>query len=97
MSRVLRSHFQASRREIAAASPSDQAITTASPWRRVEVEAWPAARPLYNLPEITARPDAPVVVCEGEKAAEAAARVFPECVVTTSSGGSGAPNKTDFA
>ena len=61
-----------------------------------KLKAWPAAWPLYNLPEITARPDAPVVVCEGEKAAEAAARVFPESVVTTSSGGSGAPNITDW-
>ena len=48
---------------------------------------WPAPRPLYHLDMIAAEPEGPIVVCEGEKAAEAAARIFPESVTTTSSGG----------
>lgn len=40
-------------------------------------------RPLYNLDQLFARPEAPVLVVEGEKAAEAAQAIFPEYVVTT--------------
>ncbi|CAF2233500.1 unnamed protein product [Rotaria magnacalcarata] len=41
-------------------------------------------KPLYNLPEIVARHDAPVMIVEGEKTAEAAKLLFPEFVITTS-------------
>jgi putative DNA primase/helicase len=54
------------------------------------------ARPLYNAARIAASPDAPVVVCEGEKAADAAARIFPNSIATTSSGGANAATKTDW-
>ncbi len=37
----------------------------------------PAPRPLYGLDALAARPGAPVLVVEGEKAADAAARLFP--------------------
>ena len=57
---------------------------------------WPASRPLYNLDKLAARPDAPVIICEGEKAADAAARIFPEYVATTSSGGAKATAQTDW-
>ena len=57
---------------------------------------WPDARPLYNLDRIAAHPDAPIVVCEGEKAADAAARIFPKSIATTSSGGANAASKTDW-
>jgi hypothetical protein len=53
-----------------------------------------ATRPLYNLDRIAAEPNAPIVLCEGEKAADAAARVFPKSIATTSSGGAKAANKT---
>src|SRR5712691_3253502 len=44
-----------------------QAVTTgAHEWRW---KAWPAPRPLYGLDRLAQRPAAPVVVCEGEKAA----------------------------
>ena len=59
-------------------------------------KAYPAPRPLYRLPDLVDRPDAPVLVVEGEKAADAAARRFPGHVVTTSSGGSKAARKTDW-
>jgi putative DNA primase/helicase len=55
-----------------------------------------APRPLYRLAELAARPDAPVVICEGEKAADAAAELLPDYVVTTSSGGSKAAGKADW-
>jgi hypothetical protein len=56
----------------------------------------PAPRPLHNVPEILARPDAPVLVCEGPKAASAAKNMFPDYVVTTSMGGAQSPKKTDW-
>ena len=43
------------------------------------------------------QPKAPVVICEGEKAADAAAAIFPQSIVTTSSGGAGAAAKTDWS
>jgi putative DNA primase/helicase len=57
---------------------------------------WPDARPLYNLDRIDAQPDASIVVGEGEKVAEAAARIFPKSIATTSSGGANAASKTDW-
>ena len=52
-------------------------------WRDAQGLRWrwksvPPPRPLYNLHKLAARPDAPVVICEGEKSADAAARDFPE-------------------
>jgi putative DNA primase/helicase len=48
-------------------------------------------RPLYNLNELTERLSDPVLVVEGEKAADAARTLFPDYVVTTWAGGSNAP------
>jgi putative DNA primase/helicase len=53
-------------------------------------------RPLYHLDGLAARPDAAVVVCEGEKAADAAARLFPQSVAVTSPGGAHAADKADW-
>lgn len=53
-------------------------------------------RPLYNLEQLTTRPDAPVLVVEGEKAANAAVHIFPDYVVTTWQNGAGAVGKTDW-
>jgi putative DNA primase/helicase len=61
-----------------------------------QFEAWPDHRPLFNLPEFVSRAKAAVVICEGEKAAEAAAAIFPHNIATTSSGGAGAAAKTDW-
>jgi hypothetical protein len=60
-------------------------------------EAWSDSRPLYRLDAIAANGNAPIVICEGEKAADAAARIFPNSVATTSSGGANAAAKTDWA
>ncbi len=64
-------------------------------WR---FKAWPDHRPLYNLPKIVANPEFFILVCEGEKAAVAGAKVFTTRVVTTtSSGGAKAAAKTDWS
>jgi len=59
-------------------------------------EAWPAPRPLYGLDALAARPKAHVVVTEGEKAAEAAARLLPGFAVVTSPNGSKSAAKADW-
>ena len=46
------------------------------------------ARPLYGLQRLAERPSAPVVVTEGEKAADAAARLLPAFAAVTSPNGS---------
>lgn len=56
----------------------------------------PAPRPLFNLDKLAANPDAPVVVVEGEPCADAAARIFPRSVSTTSPAGSQAASKADW-
>lgn len=56
----------------------------------------PAPRPLYRLPELLARPGAPILVVEGEKAGDAAQRLFPGYVVTTPMHGAKSPAKTDW-
>lgn len=60
-------------------------------------EAWPAPRPLYGLDRLAERPKAPVVVTEGEKAADAAGRLLPGHVVVTSPNGSKSAAKADWS
>ncbi|TCO80485.1 uncharacterized protein (DUF927 family) [Plasticicumulans lactativorans] len=57
----------------------------------------PAVRPLYGLDRLARHPDARVVVCEGEKAADAAAQLLPNCVATTSPNGAQSPGKADWS
>lgn len=59
-------------------------------------QAMTAPRPLYHLPRLLARPDAPVMVCEGEKSADAAGALLPDWVAITSCGGTNAPQQTDW-
>jgi putative DNA primase/helicase len=63
-------------------------------WRWV---GWPAPRPLYGLRRLAERPSAPVVVCEGEKAADAAARLLPAFAAITSPNGSKSCDKADWS
>ncbi len=56
-----------------------------------------APRPLYRLDALAARPDATVLLCEGEKAADAAQALFPDHVAMTWPGGSGAVAKADWS
>ncbi len=48
-----------------------------------------AILPLYRLPELLAMPDATVLICEGEKATDAAAELWPQYACTCPVGGSG--------
>jgi putative DNA primase/helicase len=58
---------------------------------------WPAPRPLYRLPELIARPDAPVVICEGEKSADAGTPLLPDHVVIAWCGGTGGVATVDWS
>lgn len=57
----------------------------------------PIPRPLYNLDKLAARPDVPVYVCEGEKASDAAAVLFPDAVCTTAMNGAQSPDKANWS
>jgi hypothetical protein len=57
----------------------------------------PGLLPLYRLPDLIADPAAPVVVCEGEKAARAAADLLPDWVATTSSHGCKSADRSDWS
>ena len=69
------------------------AKTEAEEWRW---QSWDEPRPLYGLYKLAAKPDAPVIVCEGEKSADAAERLLPSFVTVTSSGGSKAARNADW-
>jgi putative DNA primase/helicase len=72
------------------------AATGQTAWRWL---ALPEPRPLYNLDQLTANPQATVIVCEGEKSTDAASRLFPlpEYVTTTSPNGAQSPGKADWS
>ncbi len=53
-------------------------------------------RPLYGLDRLAARPDAAVILCEGEKAADAAGMLLPEGATIASMNGAQSPKKTDW-
>ncbi|QQR68896.1 MAG: DUF927 domain-containing protein [Alphaproteobacteria bacterium] len=57
----------------------------------------PTPRPLYGLPEILSRQDASIIVCEGEKTADAAKILFPDYVATTPMHGAKSPQKTAWS
>lgn len=56
----------------------------------------PEPRPLLRLDELTQRADAPVVLCEGEKAADAAAELMLDYVATCWPNGSNSWHKADL-
>lgn len=58
---------------------------------------WQAPRPLYGLELLQQRPNAPVAITEGEKAADAARQLLPDYVVVTWPGGAQAHSKTDWS
>ena len=68
-------------------------IATDGRWR---AGGLPEPRPLFRLPDILGNADAPILICEGEKAAEAAATLFPHVVATTPAHGAKSPHKTDW-
>ncbi|MNZ23756.1 hypothetical protein D3C78_408810 [compost metagenome] len=54
-------------------------------------------RPLLRLDELAARPDAPVVLCEGEKSADAAGELLPTHVATCWPNGTNSWKKANFS
>ncbi|MCK7581743.1 MAG: AAA family ATPase [Chromatiales bacterium] len=54
-------------------------------------------RPLYGLDRLAARPDAPVILAEGEKAADAAAVLLPDGVHIASMNGAKSPKRSDWS
>ena len=56
----------------------------------------PAPRPLFGLDRLAARSDAPVLFTEGEKAADAAAELFPRHACLTWQGGTNATGRADW-
>lgn len=81
----------------------EKTIRPATLWRWASGRlAWrpaaePGPRPLYGLDRLAARPSAPVLVVEGEKATDAAERRFPEMVAVTWPGGAKAVGKADWS
>lgn len=70
--------------------PSDDSFQ----WRW---QGLPEPRPLLRLDELAQKPAAPVVLCEGEKAADAAAELLPHYVSTCWPNGAQSHHKADFA
>ena len=68
-------------------------MTEKGNWQQKGVSA---PRPLYNLPALTQRTDAHVLVVEGEKTADRAGEIFPELVVVTSMHGAKQAMHTDW-
>jgi hypothetical protein len=60
-------------------------------------ESWTPMRPLYGLAGLAKRVSAPVVVTEGEKAADAAAMLLGSYVAVTSPNGSKSAAKADWS
>lgn len=58
--------------------------------------AFTEPRPLYGLDRLAARPEAPVLLVEGEKCADVALELLPEFVIISWPGGSNAVTKADW-
>lgn len=86
---------------------SDTFIVTRFPGKKIrplcwDGEAWrwkapPEPRPLYGKQSLATKPNAPVLVVEGEKTADAAAKLYPSAVVITWPSGCKAAGKADWS
>lgn len=61
-----------------------------------KLEGVPAPRPVYNLDQIAGQSTTPILIVEGEKAADAARSLFPQGVVTTTPNGAQTVDKADL-
>lgn len=59
-------------------------------------KGWPDPRPLYGLDRLAGRPEATVLLCEGEKAADAAGELLPDLVAVTSPNGGKSAAKANW-
>jgi hypothetical protein len=74
-------------------------------WRRnreTGKEEWrwknvPDPRPLYGLELLAQRPNAPVIVVEGEGKCDVARRIFPDYVAVSPMNGARSPQRTDWS
>jgi putative DNA primase/helicase len=68
-------------------------------WRngKWHAKGYPEPRPLYGLPQLEQRPEAPVLVVEGEKCADIAAHTLKRYVAVTWSGGVPGVKKSDWS
>lgn len=66
-------------------------------WQGEKGTSWPAPRPLYNLATLASRPNAQVIVCEGEKAADRAQQLFPQLVAVAWPNGAQSVAKVDWS
>jgi len=83
-------------------TPEGKQILPLTYWQTAQGAGWrwkgfPEPRPLYGLDKLATHPQRPVLVCEGEKAADAAQQLVPDYVCITSSGGSNAAHKADWS
>lgn len=65
--------------------------------KRWQWKAPKTPRPLYGLDRLAADPGATVIVCEGEKAADAARKLIPDAVAITSPSGASSANAADWS
>jgi hypothetical protein len=69
-------------------------VKTADGWKW---QHHPNPRPLFQLDRLAQDTDKPVIVVEGEKAAHAAQRLFPDYIATTWPGGAQSVGQADWA
>lgn len=60
-------------------------------------KSWPSPRPLYGLVQLSSRPDAPVLICEGEKSCDAASKLATAYVCVTWPNGAASVNNADWS
>jgi putative DNA primase/helicase len=91
-------------RDVDGSGKTKKAILPLTLWRTPDgVFEWrwkglEGPRPLYRLAALYATgPETLVVISEGEKAADAAARLFPEAIATTSMNGANSASKSDWS
>lgn len=91
---VLRFDLADDGKEFTPATYCENIGSGAREWR---FQAWPTPRPLYGLDRLAQRPGAPVVICEGEKAADAAGKLLTGHVAVTSPNGARSAVKADWS
>lgn len=62
-----------------------------------EPKTWPVPRPLYGIDRLAQRPTAQVLICEGEKAADAGGQLLPGMVAISWPSGANAIRHVDWA
>lgn len=89
-----RFNFEDGRKDVLPYTWARSTATQKEGWRWI---GFIKPRPLYGLDLLAARPDAPVLVVEGEKAADAARDLAPWAVVVSWPGGGGGIGLVDWA